>query len=409
MFIDSPKPTDNQESFLPLALLKHDLICFSHLRWDFVFQRPQHLLKRAAKNRRVFFVEEPVFDNGTMRLDITERDGGVQVVVPHLPAGLSSQIAQDVVMRDLLRHLLKSKELNEYVIWYYTPMALSYTSELNPQAIVYDCMDELSAFKNAPSALSNFEQELFQKADLVFTGGRSLYLAKKSHHHSVHCFPSSIDRDHFMKARVTNDDPIDQKDIAHPRLGFFGVIDERFDVELLDVLAQSRPDWNFVLLGPVVKIDPVILPRHKNIYYLGSKNYQELPRYIAGWDIALLLFANNEATRFISPTKTPEYLAAGKPVVSTPICDVVSPYGEMNLVHIANGPDDFINAIEGLLDRNENRAEWLSRVDDYLSFTSWDDTWSQMSALIDEVIEKRSAKVIADSNAISKHAGTASI
>lgn len=407
MFIDSPK--GGQESLLPLALKKHDLICFSHLRWDFVFQRPQHLLKRAAKNRRVFFVEEPVYDNGPMRLDISERDGGVQVVVPHLPAGLSSQIAQDVVMRDLLRHLLRSKKLNEYVLWYYTPMALSYTSELNPQAIVYDCMDELSAFKNAPSALSNFEQELFQKADLVFTGGRSLYLAKKSQHHSVHCFPSSIDRDHFMVARVSNDDPIDQKDIAHPRLGFFGVIDERFDVELLDALAQSRPEWNFILLGPVVKIDPEILPRHKNIYYLGSKNYQELPKYISGWDVALLLFADNEATRFISPTKTPEYLAAGKPVVSTPICDVVTPYGEMDLVHIASGPDDFINAIEGLLYQNESRVQWLSRVDDYLSLLSWDDTWSQMSALIDEVIEKKSASLTAESNRISKHAGTASI
>jgi hypothetical protein len=212
-----------------------------------------------------------------------------------------------------------------------------------------------------------------------------------------------------MEARGTNDDPTDQKDIAHPRLGFFGVIDERFDIELLDAIAQGRPDWNFVLLGPVVKIDPVILPRHKNIYYLGSKNYQELPKYISGWDVALLLFADNEATRFISPTKTPEYLAAGKPVVSTPICDVVTPYGEMDLVHIANGPDDFINAIEGLLDQNESRVQWLSRVDNYLSLMSWDDTWSQMSALIDKVIEKRSANVMAESNAISKHAGTASI
>jgi len=388
MLVESPKPAASQEPSLPLILIKHDLVCFSHLRWDFVFQRPQHLLKRAAKDRRVFFVEEPIFDNGTMRLDIRERDGGVQVVVPHLPVGLSSPVAHDVVMRDLLRHLFKTHKLNDYVFWYYTPMALSYTSDLNPLAVIYDCMDELSAFKNAPARLSSFEQELFERADLVFTGGRSLYSAKKSQHHSVHCFPSSIDRDHFMEARTTKDEPLDQKDIAHPRLGFFGVIDERFDVELLDAIAKSRPDWNFILLGPVVKIDPEALPRHKNIYYLGSKSYQELPKYIAGWDVALLLFASNEATRFISPTKTPEYLAAGRPVVSTPIRDVVSPYGEMNLVHIAKTPDEFISAIQKSLDKDGARAEWLTRVDDFLSMTSWDDTWQQMSVLIDKVIEK---------------------
>jgi UDP-galactopyranose mutase len=406
MFIDSPRPARRRESPLPPGFNKHDLICFSHLRWDFVFQRPQHLLKRAAKDRRVYFVEEPVFDNGTMRLEMSERDGGVKVVVPHLPNGLCSEVAHNVVMRDLLRHLFKTEGLSEYVFWYYTPMALSFTSDLKPRAVIYDCMDELSAFKNAPTALRNLEQELFQRADLVFTGGRSLYSSKKSQHHAVHCFPSSIDRAHFMEARAIRDEPEDQRDIPHPRLGFFGVIDERFDVELLDEIAMERPDWNFILLGPVVKIDPATLPRHKNIYYLGGKNYQDLPRYIAGWDVALLLFAENEATRFISPTKTPEYLAAGRPVVSTPIVDVVSPYGDLNLVQIAKGRDQFIDAIEGVLNQGVASEEWLKRVDDFLSLTSWDDTWAQMSCLIDQVIEEKSHSLPGEIKRMTTHAGT---
>lgn len=391
MLIEFPATLAGSEPSPPLAMRKPDLMCFSHLRWDFVFQRPQHLLKRAALNRRVFYIEEPIFDEGTMRLEVSERDGGVQVVVPHLPNGLCSQVAYDAVLKDLILHLIRSRNLVDYVLWYYTPMALSFSADLSPQAVIYDCMDELSAFKNAPQALRKFEQELFQRADLVFTGGRSLYAAKQTQHRSVHCFPSSIDRDHFIDARSIKTEPVDQEDIPHPRLGFFGVIDERFDVELLDAIAKARPDWNFILLGPVVKIDPEVLPKYENIHYLGSKDYLDLPQYIAGWDVALLLFADNEATRFISPTKTPEYLAAGKPVVSTPITDVVQPYGEMQLVEIARGPSEFIAAIERALINEPARSDWLKRVDDFLSLTSWDDTWSQMSDLIAEAMEKKSA------------------
>jgi len=409
MLIESPATLGSSESALPVNIKKPDLVCFSHLRWDFVFQRPQHLLRRAARDRRVFFVEEPIFDNGTMRLDITEREGGVQVVVPHLPKGLCSQVAHDAVLRDLVLHLIDKKNLVDYIAWYYTPMALSFTSDLNPSAVIYDCMDELSAFKGAPQSLQTFEQDLFRKADLVFTGGRSLYGAKQSQHHAVHCFPSSIDREHFMTARSTQAEPDDQREIPHPRLGFFGVIDERLDVQLLDDVAKRRPDWNFVLLGPVVKIDPDTLPKHDNIHYLGGKSYEDLPQYIAGWDVALLLFANNEATKFISPTKTPEYLAAGKPVVSTPITDVVRPYGEMKLVEIASGPDEFIAAIERALNPEEERADWLTRVDDFLSLTSWDDTWLQMSDLIDEAIQKKSSTMRPQARGMSTYAGPAGI
>jgi UDP-galactopyranose mutase len=364
-----------------------DLVCFSHLRWDFVYQRPQHLLTRCARDRRVFFVEEPIFGKGSMRLDVQERDGGVKVVVPHLPEGLRSEVATTAVLKEMIRRLLLEQGIREYVFWYYTPMALSFTKHFSPIASIYDCMDELSAFKGAHSRLADFEQELFRRVDLVFTGGRSLYEAKRNAHPAVHAFPSSIDVSHFGKARTITGDPQDQAGIPQPRLGFFGVIDERFDVELLAAVAKRRPDWHFVMIGPVVKIHPDTLPKYPNIHYLGPKKYEELPGYLAGWDIALLLFARNESTRFISPTKTPEYLAAGKPVISTSIRDVVRPYGDLNLVRIADRPFDFIRAAEDFMTTGGNNPEWLKRVDDFLRDISWDKTWAQMSDLINQTIE----------------------
>jgi UDP-galactopyranose mutase len=385
-----------------------DLVCFSHLRWDFVYQRPQHLLSRCAAKRRVFFVEEPIFSNCSMRLEVREADSGVHVVVPHLPEGLRSEIAIDAVMKDLTRQLFVEHDIKEYVFWYYTPLALSFTDHFKPIASVYDCMDELSAFKGAHSKLPVLEKQLFRQVDLVFTGGQSLYEAKRGQHPAVYAFPSSIDVAHFGKARKAVNDPEDQAHIPHPRLGFFGVIDERFDVELLDEVAAKRPDWNFVIIGPIVKIHPDTLPKHSNIHYLGGKKYNELPDYLAGWDVALLLFARNESTRFISPTKTPEYLAAGKPVISTSIRDVVRPYGEMKLVEITDTADEFIHAAEKLLSRRDD-SEWLQKVDSFLENISWDKTWAQMSELIDEVIERKRPARTLPLNGMSQSAGAAAI
>jgi UDP-galactopyranose mutase len=377
-----------------------DLICFSHLRWDFVYQRPQHLLTRCAAERRVFFVEEPIFDNGSLSLEVNESCRNLYVVVPHLPEGLRSEVATTAVLKEMIHRLIREHQISDYVCWYYTPMALDFTRSLTPAAVVYDCMDELSAFKGAPTELGLRERELFKRADLVFTGGFSLYEAKRNNHPSVHAFPSSIDREHFKMARRALADPIDQQAIAHPRLGFFGVIDERFDIQLLEEVAALRPDWQFPLVGPVVKIHPDTLPRKPNIHYLGSKTYQQLPAYIAGWDVALLPFAQNESTRFISPTKTPEYLAAGKPVVSTPIRDVVSPYGELGLVSIVNNAHEFIDAAEKALARKSDAA-WLNEVDAFLADMSWDETWSRMWQLIDDRLNGKSqAKLAAQPDAL---------
>ncbi|HVY25129.1 MAG TPA: glycosyltransferase family 1 protein [Polyangiaceae bacterium] len=365
-----------------------DLVCFSHLRWDFVFQRPQHLLSRAARSRRVFYVEEPHFAADEPKLEVRQDEHGVHVVTMHLPDGLTDDEALSC-QRVLLQHLVASAEIADHVQWFYTPMALPLAQALpKPLACVYDCMDELSAFKGAPPRLCALESELLRCADLVFTGGHALFEAKRELHHNIHPFPSSVDREHFARARVPQADPPDQAPLPRPRLGFFGVIDERMDLVLLEQVARLRPDWQLVMIGPVVKIDERELPRLPNIHYLGAKSYAELPNYLAGWDVALMPFAKNEATRFISPTKTPEYLAAGKPVVSTSIRDVVRPYSVRGLAHIADTPLDFVAACSACLADEGER--FLRRVDAFLSHLSWDQTWSEMEALMERVVESAS-------------------
>ncbi len=363
-----------------------DLVCLSHLRWNFVFQRPQHLMTACARDRRVLFFEEPVRGAAASHLAL-EQDGGVTVATPHLPDGVSPE-AENALLRRLLDEQLDRAEMSRFVLWYYTPMALPFTRHLRRAATVYDCMDELSAFANAPRELRQLEAELMDSADLVFTGGQSLFEAKQHLHRSVHAFPSSVDVPHFEQARRPQDDPPEQAAIPRPRLGFFGVIDERMDLALLNGVAAARPAWHLVLVGPTVKIDTRSLPVRDNIHYLGQKSYQQLPSYLAGWDVALLPFALNESTRYISPTKTPEYLAAGKPVVSTSIRDVVRPYGQLGLVRIADRVDDFVAAIEASL--AEPAAARLEAADAFLRSMSWEGTWQRMRGLMDAAVDDRS-------------------
>ncbi|WP_291516416.1 glycosyltransferase family 1 protein [Bdellovibrio sp. ArHS] len=358
-----------------------DLLVFSHLRWNFVFQRPQHLMSRFATFRRVYFVEEPLFHSSAeAELELTQSKEGVTVVVPRLPERIGPK-DHDLVLQKLLDNLMSEEFIESYSTWYYTPMALNFSRHLSPAVTIYDCMDELSKFHGAPRELLDLELELLKKADLVFTGGYSLYEAKKEMHENVHAFPSGIDVHHFNSARSKKNDPEDQKPIPHPRVGFIGVIDERMDTNLIGDLARLRPDWNFIMIGPVVKIDPALLPKLPNIHYLGKKDYSDLPKYLAGWDCALMPFARNDATRFISPTKTPEYLAAGCPVVSTSIRDVVEPYGNRQLVAIGDTAAEFVIHIEEALERRKYDSNWLDAVDEFLKDISWDETWKKMALL----------------------------
>lgn len=373
-----------------------DLICFSHLRWNFVFQRPQHLLTRFAREMRVIYIEEPVVSDKDF-CQVTESDPNIWVVVPHLEKDLSEQ-ESNRRRTELLSRLFTDMAINNYIFWYYTPMSLAFSDSFKPELVVYDCMDELSAFKFAPAGLKESEEQLLKNADLVFTGGHSLYEAKKHRHSAIYPFPSSIDKDHFQQARTITSDPQDQASIPHPRFGFYGVIDERMDLALIERVAAARPEWHFVIIGPVVKIDDNILPRLSNIHYLGGKSYKELPTYLAGWDISTIPFALNESTRFISPTKTPEYLSAGKPVISSSIKDVVSPYGDNNLVYIADTPEEFIAAAETELNVSDKQP-WLAKVDVFLKENSWDNTWNQMKQLISrKLAEKAQEKNINNLN-----------
>jgi UDP-galactopyranose mutase len=355
-----------------------DLICFSHLRWNFVFQRPNHLMTRCSAGRRVFFFEEPIATaDGPGGVDVSEVAPNLLVVVPRY----APSIDPNECSRLALLELCARYAIEQPIAWFYTPMALEFARGLPAALTIYDCMDELSAFRGAAAALGRLERELFARADLVFTGGHSLCRAKQSSHHAVYCFPSSVDVEHYARAQANPHEPPDQAEIPHPRLGFFGVIDERMDLALIEAVAASHPEWHVVMIGPVVKIDPASLPRLKNIHYLGQKTYAELPAYLGGWDVALMPFALNQSTRFISPTKTLEYLAGGKPVVSTPIADVVSPYAELGLVRVAGGPDDFIGAIEATL-KEGGLGEKARRVSEFIAGTSWANTWAQMSALM---------------------------
>lgn len=371
------------------------LIAFSHLRWDFVFQRPQHLLTRIARRHPVIYLEEPVFTTGTAHLEAIQAAPQVEVLRPHTPLrehGYSSQ--QIELIRPLLREYLKHHDVTEVFAWFYTPMAWPLLSSVPHQVIVYDCMDELSAFKGAPQEMKEQEAALMKRADLVFTGGLSLYDAKRNLHPHVHCQPSAVDVSHYAPTKLEPDSPLARRaqalqgHLPGPRLGYFGVIDERMSLGLIESLADARQDWSIVMVGPVSKIEPAQLPQRPNITWLGQQPYEQLPYLVADWDVCLMPFALNEATQYISPTKTLEYLAAEKPVVSTAIRDVVALYGEV--VHVANNRAEFVEKCLALVDGQDDRAA-AGKVASAgcVSYFSWDDTAQAMLDLLHQAARRK--------------------
>ncbi|MBQ5946013.1 FAD-dependent oxidoreductase [Massilia sp. ST3] len=372
------------------------LIVFCHLRWDFVFQRPQHLMTRLAEHYNILFVEEPVYSEGQAHLQKTAVAPNVTVCRPHTaihaPGFHDDQIP---TLQALLADLVPDGE--QPVVWFYTPMALPLLQGLHPSKVIYDCMDELAAFKNAPKQLLQRESALLNIADLVFTGGPSLYQSKRDRHSNAHCFSSSVDAKHFRQAQDRDISHPDQAHIPHPRLGFYGVIDERFDTELVRAMAAAHPEWQIVLVGPVVKIDPAHLPQAANIHYMGQRNYPDLPKFLAGWDVCLLPFALNESTKFISPTKVLEYMAAELPSVSTPITDVKVPYGDV--VAIAEGAEDYIAACERMLAMTEgDKLKMAKRMREVVAGTSWDRTAGRMHELIENVVPGNKAQRLSAAN-----------
>lgn len=355
------------------------LVCFSHLPWDLVFQRPQHLLTRAARDFDVHYVEEPRSGPVAAPDLALRRAQGVTVATPLLPEGTPEPEA--AIRRLIDAHLARINRA-ETIAWFYTPMALDFAGHIEADVCVYDCMDELSAFKNPPPGLVERETKLLEHADLVFTGGLSLYEAKRRRHPRVYPFPSSVDAAHFAQVKAGIADPGDQAGIPRPRIGFFGVIDERMDLDLVETAAAACPDMQFVMLGPVVKIDPTSLPQAENLHWLGPKDYDSLPAYLGNWDAGWMPFALNEATRFISPTKTPEFLAAGLPLVSTAVADVVRGYGATGLVTIADRSSIAASLRQALAPPGE---AWRRRVEAHLASMSWDRTWAEMKAHVERL------------------------
>lgn len=363
------------------------IIVFSHLRWDFVFQRPQHLLSRLAEYYPVIFVEEPIFNEKESFWKITSPHPNVTVYQPHttisMPGFHDDQLPQ---LRKLMREVVM--DYSDHMAWFYTPMALPLLQELDPSLVVYDCMDELAAFKNAPKQLLQRESGLLKVADLVFTGGPSLYRAKRDRHPHAHCFSSSVDVKHFSQALDRTISHPSHNNIPGPRLGFYGVLDERIDLDLIAKMADARPQWQIVLVGPVVKIDPASLPQRSNIHYLGQQDYKDLPQFLAGWDVCLLPFALNDSTKFISPTKTLEYMAAELPMVSTPVTDVAEIYSDV--VYIARDTDAFIASCEAaLFESSETRAEKVQKMRNVVANTSWDSTAYKMFELMEDARKEK--------------------
>lgn len=366
------------------------VIVFSHLRWNFVRQRPQQLMSQLAGHHRVVFVEEPVHDTtAAAHLAATSPGPNLQVLVPHTPvAAPGFHDDQLPVLRPLVEAWLHDHAIDDYLVWFYTPMALPLTTQLRPRMVVYDCVAELAASRNAPRQLRQREHALMRVADLVLTSGPSLYQAKRTQHPNVHCLPSAVDNAHFAPPREAGSpfaleaDAL-QRGIAPPRLGFFGVIDERLDLALIDHLAAERPGWQLVMVGPVAKTDPAALPRRANIHWLGLQPYELLPHLMAGWGVCLMPFALNDATRHISPTKTLEYLAGEKPVVSTAVPDVVSLYGD--LVAVARTPAEFIGHCGAALTETAwHRAQRLALTTPTVFRTSWAQCARSIRRLIDE-------------------------
>ncbi len=396
------------------------LIVFSHLRWDFVYQRPQHLLSRLANHYRVLFFEEPVRGKQTPFLERFAPCANVEVLRPHTtinaPGFHDDQLPE---LKPLLTEYLRDFSITDYMVWFYTPMALPLLADLTPRAVIYDCMDQLSAFKDAPRQMVQRETALMKRAQLVLTGGPSLYESKRGLHSNVRCFPSAVDAEHFTPhvtlskgtsrsvtgphltmPLMSSPDATDPRtkwqedadrlhaNIGRPRLGFFGVIDERFDASLITALADGAPDCQLVMVGPIVKIDPASLPKRANVHWLGQQSYEVLPQLVAQWDVCLLPFARNESTRFISPTKTLEYMAAEKPIVSTPIHDVKSLYGDS--VAIASTQAEFISACKAALcEHAVVRRERIERMRMHVSQCTWDRTARSIHVELEGLLERQ--------------------
>lgn len=367
---NTPSPTISEINETPN---NYDMIVFCHLRWQFVYQRPQHIISRMAEDLKILMVEEPMPGDPN-----SNEPGNLMMISQNLH--VLQPFCHDIAsIADVLVKYVKNFSAD--IGWFYSAAFSPLLSTFKFGTVVYDCMDELALFKGASPQLIEQEKYLVASADIVFTGGKSLYESKKQMHENVYCFPSSVDEEHFSTALNGIAIPADVSDISTPVVGYFGVIDERLDLELLRETALKIPDITFVMIGPLAKIGEADLPQATNIRYTGMKSYAELPAYLKSFDIAMMPFALNDATKFISPTKTLEYMAAGKPIISTRITDVLRDYSDSVL--FADDADEFARHINTILD-NQDSLTRIAQYRDILDKTSWNATVSSMKNIIKE-------------------------
>jgi glycosyltransferase involved in cell wall biosynthesis len=382
----------------PLTALRdvgaYGIVAFSHLRWNFVWQRPQQFLSRFAEEHKVLFIEEPDFclaDGEAPITDLLEVAPNITTATIRFPASSRGEAGIGDQMVSFARQAIKSVnsggEFDLPLLWYYSPMEAKWSlGEFPARAVVYDCMDELSLFAGAPQELVDEERKLMAAADVVFTGGYELWLSKSRQHTNVHFFGCGVEYDHFAKAQAEETEiPADLSSLPRPIIGWFGVIDERVDYDLLRAVAAMRPDWSFALVGPVVKVDPNSLPQAPNLHWLGQRDYKDLPRCCKAFDVCMMCFALNDATKYINPTKALEYLATGRPVVSTAVADVVRQY--QDTVAIARTPREFVDAVEEALE--SGGGEQVQRGIEKASASSWEATVASMREIIAEAIADR--------------------
>jgi len=373
---------------------RYGIVVFSHLRWGFVWQRPQQFLSRFAKHHPVLFIEEPFFDRPVgSEPDVTLHRvmPNVTVATPHVDQSWNRHPGLPQKLREFTRqaidHMNDTGEFDRPLLWYYSPMDSSWSlGWIENRGVIYDAMDELSQFSGAPRALVDNESRLMDHADLVFTGGYELSLKKKKQHANVHFFGCGVEFDHFARAQEPSTIvPPDIDFMARPIVGWFGVVDERVDYHMVGEMARMKPGWSFALVGPVVKIDPNLLPHFPNLYFMGQRDYSVLPNYCAAFDLCMMPFAINAATEYINPTKALEYLATGRPVISTAIKDVVRQYED--LVDIVKSPEQFIEVAQHLLD--DPPRERIRRGIEKARQCSWESTVNQMQALITRAINRK--------------------
>lgn len=367
------------------------IIVFSHLRWDFVYRRPQHLLSRLAAHYAIVFVEPPQRRDGRAGFQMCSPAPNILVCQPLAPVDCDGFHDEHLPhLQEPLRELLHAYD--EHIAWFYTPLALPLLQALRPQMVVYDCVDATAAGASAFAQLLQKESALLKAADIVLAGGPGLYRARRERHANVYCVPDSVDAAHFLPALDRANSHPAHRHIPGPRLGFYGVIDERFDADLVAQLADAHAQWQIVLVGPVTGIDPAALPQRANIHYLGEQPYEALPQFLAGWDVCLLPYKVNDATRFASPPGVLEYMAAELPIVGTPVADVADAYRD--IVAVAHDAHGIVAACEAaLLASKEELAVRVEKMRKVVSGTSWDAAAAQVREALERELARRDVVV----------------